>query len=147
MHATSFAMMEAFRPHIPEGARVLDVGGADVNGTYKPLFADCDYGSLDFDGSDIVVDGYDWPIEHDPWFWVTMRNMARVLRRGGVVVLIVPSAGGVHRHPVDCYRFLPDAMKALADWAGLELLGKRWDHDSKWHDLGAVFRKPAREME
>lgn len=157
MHAASYELMSELRKCVRKRSRVLDVGGTDVNGSYRPLFADCkQYVSLDFKNADIVVDGYDWPIEdatfdavisgqaleHDPRFWITMQNMARVLRPGGHVILIVPSLGPVHRHPVDCYRFLPDAMNALADWAGLELLGHKIRRDSPWRDLGAVFRKP-----
>jgi hypothetical protein len=71
-----------------------------------------------------------------------MTNMARVLKRGGFLILIVPSAGAVHRYPVDCYRFLPDSLTALASWSGLELVGKRWADEGKWRDLGGVFRKP-----
>lgn len=148
--------MTELRGCIKPRSTVLDVGGADVNGSYRQLFADCKYSSLDFHDADIIVTGYDWPLpdacyqavicgqalEHDRWFWLTMKNIARVLRPGGHAILIVPSAGGVHRHPVDCYRFLPDAMQALADWAGLEVLRTEWTHESAWHDLGAVMRKP-----
>jgi SAM-dependent methyltransferase len=156
MHATSFEMMRKFRKRVAPGSNVLDVGGADVNGTYRPLFEDCRYTSLDFANTDIVVTGYDWPIadatydavisgqalEHDPWFWVTMQNMARVTKPGGLVILVVPSAGPVHRYPVDCYRFLPDSADALARWAGLGVVERALDNTSNWRDLGAVFRKP-----
>jgi len=147
--------MGELRECIPPKSRVLDVGGADVNGSYRPLFADCRYKSLDFQNADIVVDGYDWPIadgafdavisgqalEHDGMFWLTMQNIARVLRKGGHAILIVPSAGPVHRHPVDCYRFLPDSMISLGAWAGLKLKSKKRNDNHPWHDLGAVFCK------
>jgi SAM-dependent methyltransferase len=155
MHASSYAMMQKLRPCIASGSRVLDVGGADVNGSYRPLFADCAYTSLDFKNADIVVTGREWPIEdgafdavisgqtleHDEFFWLTMQSIARVLRPGGHAIVIVPSAGAVHRHPVDCYRFLPDSMDALGKWAGLQVLGKSWSDEGPWRDLGAVFRK------
>jgi SAM-dependent methyltransferase len=149
--------MTTLRECVPAGARVLDVGGADVgNGSYRKLFEDCEYQSLDFQNADIVVNSYVWPLEdasfdavisgqtfeHDPKFWITMHNISRVLKPGGCVILIVPSAGPVHRYPVDCYRFYPDSMKALAEWAQLALVDTVWTHDSPWHDLGAVFRKP-----
>ncbi len=160
MHATSYALMSRMRSCIPAGSSVLDVGGADVNGSYRPLFADCAYKSLDFQKADIVVKGYDWPIEdesfdavisgqaleHDGFFWLTMRNIARVLKPSGTAILIVPSAGAVHRHPVDCYRFLPDSMRALARWAELELIDTEWNHASAWGDLCGVFRKPSKEV-
>lgn len=155
MHDASLEMMAALRHHVPRGARVLDVGGADVNGSYRALFKDCDYTTLDFHGADINVTGHQWPpmplfdavisgqtLEHDPAFWLTMGNMARVLRPGGILILIVPGAGAIHRHPVDCWRFLPDSMRALATWAGLELLGVTQGTTPPWRDLGGVMRKP-----
>jgi SAM-dependent methyltransferase len=155
MHATSYKLMTELRACVPAGASVLDVGGADFNGSYRPLFADCKFTSLDFANADVVVTGYDWPLadasfdavisgqtfEHDPRFWLTMQNIARVLRPGGYVILIVPSSGPVHKYPIDCYRFYPDSMKALADWAGLTLVKTVWNHDGSWHDLGGVFKK------
>jgi SAM-dependent methyltransferase len=81
-------------------------------------------------------------LEHDPRFWITMRNMARALRPGGHLIVIVPSRGGVHRYPIDCYRFNPDAFDALAQWARLHLLQVTQDHASQWGDVGGVFRKP-----
>jgi SAM-dependent methyltransferase len=147
--------MRRLRTCIPAGSKVLDVGGANVNGSYRELFADCRYTSLDYANADIVVVGYDWPIddesydavvsgqtlEHDGWFWLTARNMARVLRAGGHLILIVPSAGKIHRHPVDCYRFNPDAMEAIGRWAGLELIETAHSGSREWKDLGGVFRK------
>ncbi len=156
MHASSLELMRTLRAHVPAGARVLDVGGANVNGSYRPLFADCRYTSLDFANADIVVSGYDWPIEdgafdavisgqmleHDRFFWLTLKNIARVLAGGGIAIIIVPMTGGIHRHPVDCYRFMPDAARAFADWSGLTLLATERGAQSKWNDLGAVLEKP-----
>jgi len=158
MHKSSYDTMSRMRSYIAKGSTVLDVGGAVVNGSYRALFPDCKYSSLDFAGADINVVGYEWPLddksfdavisgqalEHDGMFWRTMTNIARVLKPGGYAILIVPSAGEVHRHPVDCYRFLPDSMTAMAAWSGLELVEICWDNPptSQWRDLAAVFRKP-----
>lgn len=158
MHKSSYSTMARLRACIAPGARVLDVGGAVVNGSYRTLFADCKYTSLDFAGADVNVVGYDWPLddesfdavisgqalEHDGMFWRTMTNIARVLKPGGYAILIVPSSGEVHRFPVDCYRFLPDSMAALAEWSGLELVATHWDNppSNQWRDLAAVFRRP-----
>jgi SAM-dependent methyltransferase len=155
------ATMARLRACIAPGSSVLDVGGAVVQPThasYRTLFKDCRYTSLDFAGADINVTGYDWPIadgafdavisgqalEHDGMFWRTMTNVARVLRPGGHAILIVPSAGEVHRHPVDCYRFYPDSMAALAEWSNLQLVTTDWDLSgaNQWRDLAGVFRKP-----
>lgn len=161
MHSSSYKTMARLRACIAPGSSVLDVGGAVVQSThasYRTLFEDCRYKSLDFAGADINVTGYDWPIEdatfdavvsgqaleHDKFFWLTVANVARVLRPGGHAILIVPSAGEVHRHPVDAYRFYPDSMAALAEWAGLTLLDTDWNlsGENQWRDLAGVFRKP-----
>ncbi len=156
MHKESYRMMAELRTIIPVASSVLDVGGANVNGSYRQLFNDCRYTSLDYANADIVVTGYEWPIadatfdavisgqtfEHDGWFWVTMKNIARVLKPGGHAIIIAPAAGGVHRYPVDCYRFYPDSWAALARWSELELVGTKLDNESKWRDHGGVFRKP-----
>jgi SAM-dependent methyltransferase len=125
------------------GTDVLDVGSLDVNGTYRPFFTDpaWSYTGLDVvpgPGVDTVVaDPYQWTefsddsfdvvvsgqaLEHIEHPWRTMEEIARVVRPGGVVIVIVPSAGPEHRHPIDCWRFLPDGLRALATWAGLAAL-------------------------
>jgi SAM-dependent methyltransferase len=123
--------------------RVLDVGSVDVNGSYRPLFCDPVWSYIGLDvaagpGVDIVVaDPYRWSevpddsldvvvsgqaLEHIAYPWRTMEEVARVVRPGGLVFIIVPGAGPEHRHPIDCWRFLPDGLRALATWAGLAVL-------------------------
>lgn len=156
MHKASYQLMGELRTHVPSGARILDVGGANVNGSYKALFPDCPiYRTLDLKAADIIVTDHEWPLEdacfdavisgqtfeHDEFFWLTMKNIARVLTPGGIAIVIAPAAGAVHRHPVDCWRFYPDAMRALAKWSGLQLIGTK-SNDGPWKDQGGVFRKP-----
>ena len=88
---------------------------------------------------DLVISGQ--TLEHVEWFWETMRELARILRPGGLMFMIVPMKGGVHRHPVDCWRFYPDSWAALARWSNLELLETHIDTRSQWHDHSAVLRK------
>jgi SAM-dependent methyltransferase len=140
---------------------VLDVGSMDVNGSYKPIFSHpgiC-YVGLDMaagNNVDIVThDPYRYPLEdgvadcvisgqaleHSEFFWEAFREMVRVLRPGGLLCLIVPSTGPIHRYPVDCYRFYPDSLAALAKWAGASLVSG-WMHESPpWNDLVGVFSK------
>ena len=54
--------------------------------------------------------------EHDPQFWVTFREMVRVTKGGGYIHISTPSAGPYHAYPQDCWRFYPDAYKALSSW-------------------------------
>jgi SAM-dependent methyltransferase len=122
---------------------VLDVGSLDVNGSYRPIFADRAWSYIGLDvtpgpGVDLVVaDPYRWTelsddsldvvvsgqaLEHIAYPWRTIEEITRVLRPGGLAFVIAPGAGPEHRHPIDCWRFLPDGLRALASWAGLAVL-------------------------
>ena len=167
MHVESYREMARLVDRYLDGGRplrVLDVGSADVNGSYRPLFVRPGwvYQGLDMapgPNVDIVVDHpYRWrlapgscdlvvsgqALEHMPFFWLSWRSMVRLVRPGGLLFLIVPSKGPEHRYPVDCWRFYPDAMQALAEHGGLELLEATTRWESPWGDTVGVFRKPAR---
>lgn len=123
------------------GMSVLEVGGTDFNGTPRPMFESrgCKYTAMDIAlgrGVDLVnVSGEPFPMadgsydivvttstfEHDPTFWMTMREIARVVRTGGIIFASAPSVGSYHAHPGDNWRFYRDAPAALAFWCGKEL--------------------------
>jgi SAM-dependent methyltransferase len=147
MHQTAMknaqAFYDAYVRHLGP-VTVLEIGSQDVNGSIRSCFgSDVSYIGVDFadaNGVDIVLDDpYVLPFdtasvdvlvcsscfEHSEFFWLTFQEMARVLKRGGLCYLNVPSNGPVHGWPVDCWRFYPDAGKALANWAervGLPML-------------------------
>src|SRR5262245_9496749 len=155
-----------------EPLRILDVGSLDVNGSYRPLFYGprWQYTGLDMaagpnvdlvvrtpyvwrevasGSADVVISGQ--AFEHIKYFWVTMLEIARVLRIGGICCILAPSSGPEHRYPVDCWRFYPDGLGALAEFARLETVeaitqwGSSGDADSDlWHDSMLVCRKPDR---
>ena len=122
--------------------KILDVGSYNVNGTYKDLLElnYFDYTGIDMEEGpnvDMVVKPYDWSnietdsydvvicgqvLEHAEFFWVTMSEMTRVLKKGGLLCVIVPNEIVEHRFPVDCYRFYTDGMVALARYVGLDIL-------------------------
>lgn len=142
---------------------VLDVGGANVNGSYADLFNGPNLRYLGTDlqpgeGVDLVLeDPYRFPLpdasvdfvisgqmlEHCEFFWLAFAEMVRVLKPDGYLFLIAPSAGPIHRYPVDCYRFYPDAYRALAKHAGCHLVDLRHDERGPWNDLVGVFAKTA----
>ena len=141
--------------------RVLDVGGADVNGSYRDIFGHPRFAysaadiqawpgvqivcedpyrlPLDDSSMDIVISGQ--MLEHCEFFWLTFAEMVRVLRPGGFLFLIAPSAGPEHRYPVDCYRFYPDAYRALARHANCALRDVWVDERGPWRDLVGVFQR------
>lgn len=141
--------------------RILEVGSADVaTGSYRSAFdvLDAEYVGVDIEDGpgvdivlaqpgvlpfedqqfDVVFSGQTF--EHDPQFWRTFSEMARVLRPDGVLFVLVPSTGPVHRFPLDCYRFYPDAMQGLVGVGGMELVTSWVSEFGPWHENVGVFR-------
>lgn len=146
MHLSSLRRMEWFARHWldkTDAHSVLDVGSYDVNGCYRPFFSPPRYRYTGLDmapGPNVDVvpfNPYVWDtlgdasfdaiisgqaFEHIEFFWLTMAEMVRVLRPGGLLCLVAPWGFERHRYPVDCYRFEADGMVALARWTNLEVL-------------------------
>jgi SAM-dependent methyltransferase len=93
---------------------------------------------------DLLVSGQTF--EHIEYFWVTMFEIGRVLKPGGVAVLIAPSSGFEHRYPVDCWRFYRDGFAALSKMINFKLLESFTDWgrsgDAIWADSIGIFQKP-----
>ena len=169
MHPTSLENMARCRDRYAGPAwldalpapTVLDLGAADVNGSYRALFR---HPRLRYTGADlapgpgvdvVLEDPYRLPfddasmdlvlsgqmLEHCEFFWRAFDEMVRVLRPGGRIFLIAPSAGPIHRYPVDCYRFHPDAFHALARHAGVHLVDVWHDERGPWKDVVGVFSR------
>ena len=149
MHLSSLLRMEWFVNNhldkLPPPPRktisVLDVGSYDVNGSYKTFFTDVtkySYIGLDMESGpnvDVVAETpYYWSMfedesfdvvisgqafEHIEFFWLTLAEMIRVLKRGGLMCIIAPCKFKRHAYPIDCYRFDVDGMIALARYGNL----------------------------
>ena len=67
---------------------------------------------------DAVVSGN--VIEHvrQPWRW--MAELARVTKPGGLVMTVAPVTWVYHPAPIDCYRYYPDGLDAICEFAGLK---------------------------
>jgi SAM-dependent methyltransferase len=163
MHESSMDLMREFvaMGYVKQGARVLDVGSMNVNGSYKDLLPKgVDYVGLDMeegDGVDIVpADPYAWPelddksfdcvisgqaFEHIEYPWLTIVEICRVLKPGGYCCIIAPSGGPEHRYPVDCYRYYPDGMVALAKWTGLEVVEATYSKANSWGDCRLIAKR------
>jgi len=128
---------------LPSGSRVLDVGAG--SGPYRKAFAHCEYRSQDFtqlrpdqlrgaayDAIDYVCDALAIPVpdasfdavlctealEHVPEPIRVVRELARIIRPGGSLILTAPLGSGIHQEPFHFYggytpfwyqRFLPEA--------------------------------------
>jgi len=121
--------------------RFLDVGSYNVNGTLKEDLVKhaqargvrFEYVGMDMAAGpnvDVVSTGDVFPFadgsfdvvissscfEHDPCFWMTFKQMVRVLRRTGLMYIQAPAATPYHAYPIDCWRFFEDSWKALEKW-------------------------------
>lgn len=178
MHQSSYDLMQRFRnDHLAdrrdESLVIVDYGSLDVNGSFRPLFDEPNWRYVGMDREagnnvDVVVtEPYRWSafatrsvdvvvsgqaLEHTELFWRTIDEIDRILKPGGMVCLIAPSAGPEHRYPVDCWRFYPDGLRALALYASLEPIQAetQWedaaytDSSNLWHDSVLIARKPPR---
>lgn len=140
MHDTALRTGELFFKNYGfPSCSILDVGSMDVNGTLRQFAPNpSEYIGVDLSpgpGVDIILkEPGDLPFEHgrfdltvstscfehDPTFWMTFLSMCCVTKSGGFVYISAPSNGPVHRHPVDCWRFYPDAAVALVKWVNNE---------------------------
>lgn len=176
MHLSSLNKMAAFRNQYLSGREnerltILDLGSQDINGSYKKIFEEPGWRYIGVDMTpgknvDIVLkDVYKWKefpsksidvivsgqaFEHIEFFWLTMKEISRVLKPKGLCCIIVPSSGMEHKHPVDCWRFYPDGLRALAQWAGLSVIfteaqgvdiGYK-DGSDTWRDVILIAQKP-----
>ena len=148
MHQTSFDEMSSVLHRIlsddwDSPLQVLDVGSRMVQKDY-PLWyknilpIDWTYTGCDIhagDNVDVVMPSpYKLPfptgyfdvvisgqcLEHCERPWLLIKAMARVLKPGGLMIVTAPWTDPVHRHPIDCWRILPDGMQILMDEADLK---------------------------
>jgi SAM-dependent methyltransferase len=174
--ATGLEKFRAFRDlYVPEGSRVLDVGSWSPGMlSARVVFPNSsfDYVGLDIVAGNnvdlVVADPYKWDelpdesfdavvcisvYEHNPYFWLTTAEIARVLTEGGYACIVAPSSGGTHRYPLDCWRLYPDATAALAGYTGLDPVEsyterprfRKVTFGQRWRDHMAILRKPALE--
>lgn len=171
MHGTSYTKMKYFKNtylNPNENLKILDIGSFDKSGEFNyGLLFNCEkwtYVGLDLQAGnnvDIVIeDPYSWKaiedetydvivsgqaFEHIEFFWLTLDEINRVLKPGGLICIIAPSSGPVHRHPYDCWRFTDNGMKSLAKYLSYYVLesGTNKEDTNAWHDSFVIAKKPS----
>lgn len=171
MHKNSHSKMEWFKNtylSIGDNLEILDVGSLDGSGdyNYSDIFNEdnWNYTGLDIQAGNnvdiVVTDIYNWFeiednsydviisgqfFEHLEFFWLTMSQIERVLKPGGYVCIIVPSAGPKHGgNMLNCYRFYEDGLRAMAKYVDLEVVHASVDSREEvkpWHDACLIARK------
>jgi SAM-dependent methyltransferase len=145
MHDTSLLAGSNFSEiYGSSGKVVIDIGGMDVyncGATLRKFFEEkgMKYICVDLEPHstvDIVVKpGEKLPFddgsidlivstscfEHDPCFWLTFKEMCRIVKVGGYIYVNAPSNGNYHGFPGDNWRFYSDAGQALAYWSGIKM--------------------------
>jgi SAM-dependent methyltransferase len=145
---------------------VVEIGSQNINGSIKSEFPGVTYIGVDFaagkDVDVVIEDPYHLPFpdnhaevvvtsscfEHSEFFWLTFMECVRILKPGGVLYLNAPANGPVHGYPVDCWRFYPDAGRALAKWAqrnGQDVVELEAyiseQNEGRWNDCVAILLK------
>ena len=135
MHRNSVKLMTYFRDKYIDGSEmVLDIGCAKVanHPSYRPLFAPKYVGmdiiparNVDIVGYENITDVFDVVIsgqvmEHvsRPWDW--LKSLTQYFTK--YICIIAPNAHHEHRHPLDTYRYYPDGMRDLFEYAGIKEL-------------------------
>lgn len=170
MHKSSYLKMQYFKNtylNPNDELKILDIGSFDKDGNYNYGIIlnekKWTYHGLDMkpgNNINIVVENpYEWQeienesydlvvsgqaFEHIEYFWLTLEEVKRVMKPGGLFFLIVPSTGPVHKNPYDCYRFNENGMKAMAKYINLKVIeyGTNFDEISDpWYDSFLVAKK------
>jgi SAM-dependent methyltransferase len=120
---------------------IADIGSQNVNGTYRSLIEP----RWSYVGVDIVAgrnvdlvmpDEYTVPVEdnhfdslisgqcfeHTKNPFRLMGEIARIVKPGGIVLLVAPSNIPEHRYPVDCWRILGDGWRSLFDESSIDTI-------------------------
>jgi SAM-dependent methyltransferase len=128
---------------LPKTGNILEVGSRNVNGSVRSLFDQSGYIGIDLEegpGVDRVMDAhtlvkYAWPpsfdliiatevLEHSNKPWLIVDGMHRLLKPSGKLLISVPANGfPEHRHPIDVFRFMPDALD-LFFFEGMRILDR-----------------------
>ncbi len=172
MHPSSVDNMKKARGYVetfPDMV-ILDVGGRalreDQERSYLPIWKDVakDYHVADINAghgvTHVMRGDYDLPLEAESVDLVVsgqtlehvknpfrlVADMVRVLKKDGYIILIAPSTGRRH-DDLDCWRFMDDSFKAIAEEVGLTVVAD-WmtksgyeERSLHWHDHTFVGKK------
>lgn len=117
---------------------VLDIGSLDINGSNLDFFDDCGYIGVDLSygkNVDIVSKGHEVCLpdetfdvvistetfEHDPYYPQTLKNMYRLLKKGGLLIFTCattgrPEHGTTRTSPIDAPFIAYNSDESMKDY-------------------------------
>lgn len=140
MHAGAFSYVARVVGERGPFARVLEIGGRNINGSVRPLFGDAAYTSLDIapgPGVDVVADAASWKapqtfdavvccevLEHTASAPAIVATAGQAVKRGGWVIITAACPPRAPHSASDGGPLTADEFYAnidpsdLADWLG-----------------------------
>mgnify|MGYP001567437790 CR=1 FL=1 len=121
--------------------KVLEIGSLNINGTARDYFKADEWVGIDMIAGkdvDLVVNAHDihiyWQfqvfdtivcmntLEHDNKFWLTLEQINKVLKKGGLLIYAQPTINfPIHDHPGDYWRLTKQALQEVI-FEGFEVL-------------------------
>src|SRR5262249_7069521 len=77
-------------------------------------------------------------LEHTPNPQAVLNEMARVVKKDGIVVVSVPFSFRLHEEPNDFFRYTSHGLRSMFDAAGL-VADEIWKQGDLWSVLGHKF--------
>lgn len=160
MDQTSMDMMSEFITEHGDsfkGGTVVDIGSQDLNGSYRELFNESNYIGADIAKGlnvDILMDSDEWKklkdvdavisgqtFEHIADRPAMMKTIYNVLKPGGFICIISPSAGPRHDYPVWTGNISGEMLTDLATDSGFTVLDIKVSDEEPWHLTRCIAQK------
>jgi SAM-dependent methyltransferase len=164
MHESAYLASDRFAKSLPDKPlRIADIGSYNENGCLRPLFQKGQWQYVGYDirpgpNVDEILQGeHEWKnipdasfdvvvsvstMEHSKYPWMFMAQVARIVKPGGLVLIIAPY-GWEYHYPPDCWRIMPDGMRAVMGYVGLKVVEVYHQGETLRGDTIGVATRPA----
>lgn len=162
MHENSMNLMRDFveKYDVRKGT-IIDIGSLDICGNYRGLFPGAKYIGVDIipgGNVDVIMESDAWyaiknadavisgqTLEHVADIPKLMSSIFDVLKPGGLICIIAPSAGPPHDYPIWVGHFSIEKMSGIVEKAGFEVLECTVSNVEPFRDVRCIARKNTEE--